>query len=94
MQLEKNQFIQIVQEITVGFEKPEFQTAMKAAKQAGDIQQLITLPMNLQTGVFATHGLDPVGGMALFKEAGKRFALEPEVAPFFERMKKALAVLG
>jgi len=94
MTLEKEKFLQIVREIVEGFEKPEFQEGLKAAKAEGDIQKLITLPMSLQTGIFATHGLDPVGGMALFKEAGKRFGLEPEAAPLMERMKKALAVLA
>ena len=92
--MEKDQFLQIVQSLVEGFEKPDFQEALKSAKARGDIEKLLMLPTSLQAAVFASYGLEPTAAMAAFKEAGRKYAMEPEAGPFMARMRQALAVIS
>ena len=88
--MDKATFLTILHDIVVGFEDPEFKRQMAEAKVAGDVGQLMGLPMAVQTRAFGKHGLDAAAGTAAFKAAGREFGLEPEAAPLLARMKAAL----
>jgi len=88
--MDKATFLDIVKHIVEGFEDKDFQAKMAAAKAAGDMGQLMTLPIAIQEQAFGRHGLDAASGVASFKEAGRSFGLDPEAAPLLARMKAAL----
>ena len=88
--MDKPTFLAIVTALVEGFEDPAFRQSMAQAKAAGDVGQLVSLSMALQTRVFAKYGLDPELGTATFKQAGREYGTEPEVAPFLAQMKAAL----
>lgn len=89
--MDKTTFLAILQDIVEGFEDQGFKDKMAAAKSAGDVGQLMSLPTAIQTQAFGKHGLDAEGGVAAFKQAGRTYGLEPEAAPLLARMKAALA---
>lgn len=89
--MEKAAFLQVTRTIVEGFEDAGFKAAMSAAKQSGDVGQLMALPMAVQERAFAAVGLDAAGGTAEFKAAGRQFGLDADVAPLLARMKAALA---
>ncbi len=89
--MEKNTFIAILTDIVEGFEDPAFKRKMAAAKEAGDVGQLMSLPTAIQASAFGKHGLDAQTGVSAFKQAGRAYGLEPEAAPLLARMKAALA---
>lgn len=88
--MNKATFLDILQAIVEGFEDPTFKAQFAAAKAAGDVPQLMALPLAIQERAFARHGLQAAAGTAAFKEAGRSFALDPEAAPLLARMKGAL----
>jgi len=88
--MEKDVFIGIVREIVEGFEGAEFRAAFAAAKAKGDVAALTSLPLGIQERAFAKHGLDPADALARFKQAGRGFGTDPEVAPLLARLKAAL----
>jgi hypothetical protein len=88
--MDKTTFLAVLQSIVAGFEDAQFKQKMAAAKQAGDVPQLIALPLGVQQAAFAQHGLDATAGVAAFKEAGRTYGLDPEAAPLLARMKAAL----
>ena len=89
--MEKAVFKSVLESIVEGFENPDFKAKMAAAKAAGDLRQLVGLPLEIQQAAFAKGGLDPIFGTPSFKDAGRAFGLDPDVAPLFQRMKAALA---
>ena len=89
-ELNKTTFVAIVEAIVAGFEDPTFQAEFAAAKAAGDVPKLMSLPTAVQARAFEAHGLDPVDGQTAFKAAGKQFATDPAVAALLTRMKAAL----
>lgn len=89
--MEKTIFLEILTDIVEGFEDPDFKQKMAAAKAAGDVGQLMSLPTAIQASAFGKHGLDAETGVSAFKQAGRTYGLEPEAAPLLARMKAALA---
>lgn len=88
--MDKSVFLAVLEAIVRGFEDPTFKQKMAAAKQAGNVQELMALPLGVQQSAFQQHGLDAMAGIAAFKEAGRSHALDPEAAPLLQRMKAAL----
>lgn len=88
--MDKATFLDIVQVIVAGFEDPDFKAQFAKAKGEGDVGRMMALPMGIQERAFAKHGLDAATGTAKFKEAGRSFGLDPDVAPLLARMKAAL----
>lgn len=88
--MDKPTFMAILQSIIEGFEDPSFKAQFAAAKAAGDVAQLMALPMAIQEKAFSAHGLDAASGTAQFKAAGRQFGLDEDVAPWMVRMKAAL----
>jgi hypothetical protein len=88
--MDKATFLAILQVIVEGFEDPQFKQAFAAAKAAGDVGQLMALPLAIQEKAFGAHGLDATTGTAKFKEAGRAYGLDDDVAPLLVRMKAAL----
>lgn len=89
--LDKQTFRAMVEQIVEGFEDAGFKAELGQAKAAGDVGRIAGLAMGVQSAVFTRHGLDPLGGTMAFKEAGKAFGLDPEIAPLLVRMKAALS---
>jgi hypothetical protein len=88
--MDKATFLAILADIVAGFEDAEFKRQMATAKAAGDVGQLMALPMAVQARAFGKHGLEADAGTAAFKAAGRQFGLEPEAGPLLARMKAAL----
>ncbi len=89
--MEKPVFLAILDQIVLGFEEPAFRTQYTTAKAAGNVPQLMELTLGVQHRAFADHGLDAVTGSVRFKEAGREFGLDGDVALRLARMKAALA---
>ncbi len=88
--MDKDKFMDVLQKIVAGFEDPVFREQFAAAKGAGDVARMMELPGQIQSRAFAAHGLDVATGTALFKEAGRKFGLDDDVAPWLSRMRAAL----
>lgn len=88
--MEKAVFLDILEQIVAGFEEAAFRTAYADAKAAGDVQRLMALAMAVQHRAFARYDLDEAAGMARFKEAGRTYGLDADVAAQLARMKAAL----
>ena len=88
--MDKPIFLQVLKQIVAGFEDPQFRLDYAAAKAAGDVPRLLSLALGVQTKVFAENGLDETTGVVRFKEAGRRFGLDEDVAPLRARMKTAM----
>ncbi len=88
--MEKAQFLQVLEAVVTGFEDPAFRAAMAEAQAAGDVGQLMQLPLGVQQRAFSAAGVDAATGAVAFKEAGKRFGGDADVAPLLVRMKAAL----
>ncbi len=88
--MDKPVFLEILEEIVVGFEAPAFRADYAAAKAKGDVPRLMDLAMGVQRRAFGSHGLNEVAGSVEFKEAGRTFGLDGDVAPRLARMKAAL----
>ncbi len=88
--MDKPTFMAILQAIVEGFEDPTFKTQFAGAKAAGDVPQMMALPMAIQEKAFSAHSLDAATGTAQFKAAGRQFGLDEDVAPWLVRMKAAL----
>lgn len=88
--MDKATFLGILQIIVEGFEDPAFRKQFAAAKASGDVPQMMALPMAIQERAFAAHQLDAETATAKFKEAGRSFGLDDDVAPWLARMKAAL----
>lgn len=88
--MDKPTFMACLQAIVEGFENPVFKERFAAAKAAGDVATMMALPLGVQEQAFGAQGLDSMIGSVLFKEAGRQFALDPDVLPWLTRMKSAL----
>ncbi|MSQ83258.1 MAG: hypothetical protein EXR77_10270 [Myxococcales bacterium] len=88
--MEKSTFLAVLEIIVAGFEDPSFKAQFAAAKEVGDVQRLMQLPMQIQERAFTKHGLEMATGTAQFKEAGRKFALDADVAPLLGRMRAAI----
>ncbi len=88
--MQKAVFLDILQQIVAGFEDPAFRTEYTSAKAAGNVQRLMELAMGIQQRAFSSHGLNETTGTVEFKEAGRTFGLDGDVAPMLARMKAAL----
>lgn len=88
--MEKPVFRDVVEQIVAGFEDPQFRSQYADAKAAGDVPRLLALALTVQRQAFARHGLDEAAGSAAFKEAGRRYGLDPDVMPLLARMKAAM----
>lgn len=88
--MEKAVFLAILEQIVAGFEDPTFRADYADAKARGDVPRLLDLAMGVQRRAFGHHGLDDVAGSVQFKEAGRHFGLDGDVAPQLARMKAAL----
>lgn len=88
--MDKATFVDILTHIVAGFEDPDFRQRYAEAKARGDVQRLMDLAMGAQRAAFGRHGLDDVTGAVQFKEAGRTYGLDPEVAPLLARMKASL----
>lgn len=88
--MEKAVFLQVLEKIVAGFEDPAFREAYGQAKAKGNVPQLMELAMGVQRRAFAQYGLDETTGSVQFKEAGRTFGLDADVAPRLARMKAAL----
>ncbi len=88
--MEKTTFMAILAIIVEGFEDPNFKAEFAKAKASGDVPAMMALPMAIQERAFGAHGLDAASGSAKFKEAGRSYGLDPDVAPWLARMKAAL----
>ncbi len=88
--MEKATFVAILEEIVRGFEEPAFRANYADAKAQGNVPRLMELAMGVQRHAFSQHGLDDVAGSVQFKEAGRTFGLDGDVAPRLARMKAAL----
>jgi len=88
--MDKSTFLDILQAIVEGFEDADFKARFAAARAAGDVTQMMALPLGIQERAFARHGLDPTQGTVAFKEAGRAHVLDAEAAPLLARMKAAL----
>jgi hypothetical protein len=88
--MQKAVFLDILQQIVAGFEDAAFRAAYAETKAAGNVQQLMALALEVQHRAFSSHGLDDVSGSAQFKEAGRTYGLDGDVAPYLARMKAAL----
>lgn len=88
--MDKQQFMQVLQAIVVGFEDPAFKEQFAGAKASGDVSRMMELPMQIQARAFGQLGLDAATGTAQFKEAGRKFGLDADVAPWLGRMRAAL----
>ena len=88
--MEKAVFVQILEQIVGGFEDARFRAAYAEAKAAGNVPGLMELVMAVQTRAFASQGLTQSTGVGLFKEAGRTYGLDADVAPQLARMKAAL----
>ncbi|MBM4342910.1 MAG: hypothetical protein FJ100_05995 [Deltaproteobacteria bacterium] len=88
--MDKAKFVDVLSKIVAGFEDPVFREQFAAAKGAGDVARMMELPMQIQARAFAAHGLDAAVGTAQFKEAGRKFGLDEDVAPLLSRMRAAL----
>ena len=88
--MEKATFLDILEQIVGGFEDPAFRSSYAHAKSQGNVPRLMELAMGVQHRAFARHGLDDVTGSVQFKEAGRNFGLDGDVAPRLARMKAAL----
>jgi hypothetical protein len=90
MAMEKRVFLEILEQIVRGFEDPAFRAEYAAAKAQGNVTRLMELAMGVQRRAFASQGLDETNGSVQFKEAGRTFGLDGDVAPQLARMKAAL----
>lgn len=88
--MDKTTFMAILKDIVEGFEDPTFKAQFAAAKAAGDVAQMMALPMAIQEKAFAAFGLDAAAGTAQFKAAGRQYGLDDDVGPWLVRMKAAL----
>ncbi len=88
--MDKATFLDILQVIVEGFEDHDFKARFAAAKAAGDVAQMMALPLGIQERAFSRHGLDATQGTVSFKEAGRTYGLDDEAAPLLARMKAAL----
>lgn len=88
--MQKSVFLDILSQIVAGFENPQFRADYSQAKAQGNVPKLMELAMNVQRAAFAKHGLDDVNGSVRFKEAGRTYGLDADVAPQLARMKAAL----
>ena len=88
--MDKATFLDILQTIVEGFENPDFKAQFATAKTSGDVARMMALPMAIQERAFAKHGMDAATGTAKFKEAGRNFGVDADVAPLLTRMKAAL----
>ena len=88
--MEKRVFLEILGAIVAGFEDAGFRADYAAAKAQGNVARLMDLAMGVQRRAFASHGLDETNGSVQFKEAGRTFGLDADVALQLARMKAAL----
>jgi len=88
--MDKATFKAIVEAIVSGFEDPDFQAKFAAARAQGDVAAMMALPGEIQTQAFARSGLEAASAVGAFKEAGRSFGADSDVAPLLARMKAAL----